>query len=405
MSGQRLTQTTLAPGIAGAPRLKRTLNLPLLLLYGLGTILGAGIYVLTGEVVAEAGSAAPLSFLIAAIVAAPTAYSYAQLSSRHPKSAGEAAYVNEAFHRVWLTRATGSFVIFIGIVSAAAMAKGFVGYAAIVTDIPAVALIVGLVVSLTALAGYGVLAAASIAALIAILEVFGLLVIIAGGLMQTEYQPLVYELDAMPWAGVFAGAFLAFYAFIGFEDIVNMAEETQNPSKTLPWAIFGSLGLASILYVAVTLIAVLTVPVSLLSHSSAPMALVVESHGYMAPGSIAVISMLAVVNGSLVQMMMASRVIYGMSRMQSRLPLLGRVNARTGTPVYATLLVGGLVLTLALLMDIRRLASLTSIVTLLVFLAVNLALCKLQQGDRGWRKSIPWLGATLCVLLSVMVPL
>ncbi len=385
-------------------KLKKSLNLPILLLYGLGTILGAGIYVLTGEVVADAGVAAPFAFLIAAVVAAPTAYSYARLSARYPLSAGEAVYVEAAFNRFWLTMLMGLLVITIGIISAATIARGFVGYVSVLVNLPDLLIITLLVVTLTALAVKGVLESAATAAMIALVEIAGLIVIIAGGLMQTEYQNIPLNpftgIDAVPLAGLFAGAFLAFYAFIGFEDIVNMAEETKNPERVMPAAILGSLILASLLYFAVVFVAVITVPVEVLGKSSAPMVLVVESHGLISPTFIALISILAVVNGALVQIIMASRVTYGISRMHPSLAPLARVSERTHTPIIATLVIGSIVLVLALTLDVRRLATLTSIVTLVVFTLINLALCRLQSTEDGLLRIIPWLGACLCAALA-----
>ena len=182
-----------------------------------------------------------------------------------------------------------------------------------------------------------------------------------------------------------------------------MAEETRQPERTLPYAIIGSLALAGLLYFAVALVAVLTVPINELAGSAAPMALVVESHGYVAPGFIAGISMLAVVNGALVQMIMASRVLYGISNMQPSLALFASVHPRTQTPIIATLLIGLIVLVLALTLDIRKLASLTSIVTLVIFTLINLALCQLQRDQVGlsvMRIGVPWFGAALCIALA-----
>lgn len=379
--------------------LKRNLSLPLILFYGLGTILGAGIYVLTGVVADHAGVFAPLAFVIAALVAAPTAFSYGKLSARFPRSAGEAVYVNEAFNRAWLSSLIGLLVVAVGIISSATISRGFVGYFEIFWQLPAPVVISGLVIFLGGLAIYGVFESVGFAALIAIIEIIGLMLVIYGGAVQgvAEIPPLVPSPGAGIWTGVLAGGFLAFYAFIGFEDIVNMAEETKNPSRNLPLAIMGSLGIATLLYFLVAYITIGTVPLNDLKGHPAPMALVIEQHGIFNPGLIAAISMLAVINGALVQIIMASRVIYGMSRMQGSGHLLGEVHAKTRTPIYATLLVTAIVLTLALLFDLQALATVTSAVTLTIFFMINGSLVVFERfSGTGW---VAILGMLLCLLL------
>lgn len=384
--------------------LKRTLGLPLLLLYGLGTILGAGIYVLTGVVVAEAGEAAPLAFFLAAVVAAPTAYSYSVLSARYPQSAGEAVYVDKSFDRRWLTKCVGALVVGVGIISSATIARGFVGYLNVFIELPYGLVIPVLVMGLTALAIYGVLESVLVAAAISVLEVGGLLLVIYGGFTFGELRAVsvIPSLDSTVWAGVLAGAFLAFYAFIGFEDIVNMAEETREPERNVPYAILGSLGIATLLYFLVAYISVASVPVSELANHPAPMSYVVEQHGVFNPALVALISMLAVINGALVQIIMASRVIYGVARMEDEDHFLARIHRKTQTPTTATFLVGLAVLIMALLFDVRMLASLTSAVTLAIFMLVNLALCHLQGMPKTLMNFVPWLAVLLNGLLLAL---
>ncbi len=381
------------------PELKRTISLPLLLFYGLGTILGAGIYVLTGVVADHAGIFAPFAFVIAALVAAPTAYSYARLSARFPRSAGEAVYVDEAFNQRWLSSAVGLLVVIVGIISSATISRGFVGYFDVFFTIPSPVVICGLVVFLGGLAIYGVFESVGFAALIAIIEIIGLLMVVYGGAATGlgDLPPIVPTGDAVIWTGVLAGGFLAFYAFIGFEDIVNMAEETKNPTKSLPRAILGSLGIATFLYFLVAYITIASVPLDELRGHTAPMALVVEEQGIFSPRLIAAISMLAVINGALVQIIMASRVIYGMSRMHGGDFILGAVDDRTQTPIYATLLVSAVVLGLALSFDLQALATITSAVTLAIFFMINASLLVFERFSR--HGSVAILGMVLCVAL------
>ncbi len=381
--------------------LKRNITFPLLLFYGLGTILGAGIYVLTGVVASHAGQFTPLAFFLAALVAAPTAFSYAALSSRYPKSAGEAIYVKEAFKSIGLGTLTGLLVVIVGIISAATIANGFVGYFSLFTDLPAPAVIFLLVTILGATAVYGIVESVVIASVIAVVEITGLLLVLHGGWMQSSYieVELVPGVNGIAWSGVFAGAFLAFYAFIGFEDIVNLAEETQRPELNVPLAIIGSLLVASVLYFLVAYVAVTTVPIAQLSSHPAPMALVVERHGIYNPELIAIISMLAVVNGALVQIIMASRVIYGIAKINREDHFLASINPTTRTPINATLLVSAAVLILAIGLDLESLATLTSAVTLIIFMAINLSLIVITATERWYTKIIPGFGFLLCLAL------
>jgi amino acid transporter len=382
--------------------LQRSISLPLLLFYGLGTILGAGIYVLTGVVAGHAGLFTPLSFLLAAMVAAPTAYSYAKLSARYPKSAGEAVYAREAFNRDWLAQGVGLMVVCVGIISAATICRGFVGYLQVFVDLPVWLIVFSLVIILTLLSAYGVFASVGVAAAIALVELAGLAIIIFGGFLYGDFKsmPLAPTGLQVVWPGIFIGALLAFYAFIGFEDIVNMAEETIDPRRNLPLAVMGSLLIASLLYFLVAFIAIATVPLAQLANHEAPMALVVEHHGLVSPRVISVISMLAVINGALVQIIMASRVTYGVAQMNNALGRLGQVNRRTRTPVYATLLVGAVVLALALSFEVEALATFTSIVTLAIFFMVNSSLILVSTPRLQLESIVAGLGAILCVLLS-----
>jgi APA family basic amino acid/polyamine antiporter len=379
--------------------LKRNITFPLLLFYGLGTILGAGIYVLTGVVASHAGQFTPLAFFLAALVAAPTAFSYAALSSRYPKSAGEAIYVKEAFKSLGLGTVTGLLVIIVGIVSAATIANGFVGYFSLFSDLPAAAVIFLLVIILAATAIYGIVQSVAIASVIAVVEIIGLMIVVHGGWMQPSYieVELVPPVNGIVWSGVFAGAFLAFYAFIGFEDIVNLAEETKRPELNVPLAIIGSLLIASVLYFLVAYVAVTTVPIAELSSHPAPMALVVERHGIYDPELIAIISMLAVINGALVQIRMASRVLYGILNINLEDHFLADINPTTRTPINATLLVSAAVLILAIGLDLESLATLTSAVTLIIFMAINLSLLVITSNESWHTNIIPGSGFLLCL--------
>ena len=366
--------------------LKRSISLPLLTFYGLGTILGAGIYVLTGEVAAHSGLFAPVAFLVASLLAAFSAFSYAELAARFPVSAGEAVYVQRAFGSTRLSTAVGMLIITIGVVSAATMAKGFVGYVQIILTIPEWVAIVSLVVLLGGLAAWGISQSAWIAAATTVVELFGLLLVLwSGGAtladLPSNLPTLMPPPESLVWIGILSGAFIAFYAFIGFEDIVNVAEEVKHPARNLPLAIILALIVSTTLYLLVATVAVLSVPVAELAESNAPLAMVYAENSGKDPVFISLIGVAAVMNGALIQLIMASRVLYGMAEQNWIWAWFGNVHPVTRTPLHATVTVIAIVLTLALWLPLSTLAQATSLITLLVFSLINLSLWHVKRRD------------------------
>jgi APA family basic amino acid/polyamine antiporter len=335
--------------------LQRRLPLPLLVLYGIGITIGAGIYVLIGAVAGHAGHYAPWSFVLAAAVMALTVGSYAELTTRFPVSAGEAAYVRAAFRSRTASTLTGLLTIVIGIVSSAAVALGAAGYIAQFTDLPQsaiVALVLGLVVIIVA----GLHAEVPIASALS-----------------------VPPLDSDTLSGIGYASLLAFFAFIGFEDLANVVEEAMVPHRDIPRAMVRTLIISTVLYVAVAAIAVAAVPVDELAASPAPLSLVFRTLAGVSPATISVIAIVATLNTILSQMTMAARVVYGLAR-QGDLPgFAGRVHPKTATPLIATALIVAATLALALLIPFERLAEDTSLATLVVFALVNLALLRLRH--------------------------
>ena len=399
--------------------LKRSLSLTLTTLYGLGNILGAGIYVLVGKVIAHAGLFAPLSFLIASLLACLTAFTYAELSARYPLSAGEAVYVQQGLGIRTVSALVGLLIIFAGMVSAATILRGFTGYLQVFVPVPEIAAILVLVVALGGLAAWGITESVMVAALITVLEIVGLLMIIVvatpdmltGQGLPTDFSPL---LEGSAWYGIFAGGFLAFYAFIGFEDMVNVAEEVREPRRNLPRALLLSLAIASVLYFLVALAAISSVPASLLAGSDAPLADLYQYVTGQEPVVITLIGMFAVINGALIQIIMASRVCYGMSRQRWLPSMFARVNALTRTPLLATAVVSLVVLGLALWFPIETLAKATSYFLLLVFSLVNLSLWRLKRGGDQpagilqvpvWVPAAGFIASFLFVVIQVVLDL
>jgi len=370
--------------MALATELKRSLSLVQITLYGLGTILGAGIYVLVGKVTGLAGLYAPVSFLIAAGLAALTGLSYAELSARYPKSAGEAVYVQEGLRLRALSVLVGGLIILTGVVSAATIANGFVGYLHVFVAIPDWLAITLLVLLLGALAAWGISEAVLAASLITLVEVGGLLLVlfVAGGSLgdlPARLPELIPPADGGIWLGIMLGAFLAFYAFIGFEDMVNVAEEVKDPSRILPLAIIIAIIVSTVLYLLVSLVAVLALPPAELAQSRAPLALIYERATGSAPILISLISIFAVVNGALIQIIMSARVLYGMSREGWLHRSFGVVNAVTRTPLLSTAVATAIVLALALWLPLVTLAKITSFIIMTVFALINLSLVRIKR--------------------------
>ncbi len=368
--------------------LKRSLSFQLVVYYGLGNIVGAGVYVLIGKVASHAGIFTPLSFLIASLVATLTAFTYAELSARYPLSAGESIYLQRGFNITQLSLLVGLLIVLAGIVSASTIVRGFVGYIQVLIDIPAEIIIFSLVVLLGSVAAWGITESVRIAAFFTFLAIVGLLIIIFVAAPKLLTQSIAFpELTSFPdvavLQGIFVGAFLAFYAFIGFEDMVNVAEEVKNPVVMMPRAIILALLIATLLYFLIATTSVLIVSPAELALSDAPLAMVYEHATGNKPIFISIIGMFAIVNGALIQIIMATRVFYGLSR-QGWLPeILGRVHSRTRTPLYSTFIVTLMILIMAMWLPTETLAKVTSFLLFIVFALVNLALWRIKYREES----------------------
>jgi basic amino acid/polyamine antiporter, APA family len=365
-------------------KLRRTIGLPLLLFYGLGNILGAGIYVLIGKVAGEAAMYAPFAFLVASIVATFSAFSYSEMSARYPLSAGEAVYIDEGFHLPHLSRLTGLLIAFAGMVSAATISRGFYGYFYNFIEAPEVLVISSLILLLGLLTIWGISQSVTVAAALTLFEVAGLLLVIWAGKdllinIPADIDRLLPPAETAVWTGVMLGGFLAFFAFIGFEDMVNIAEEVKNPERTLPAGILFALLIATLMYALVALVAVLALDQQDLAQSKAPLADVISASSDINPKIISSIGMFAVINGALIQMIMASRIFYGMAKKGWIWKALAKVSEKTHTPVNATWLVIAIILSLALWFPLEELARGTSYLILIVFALVNASLISIKH--------------------------
>ncbi len=359
-------------------KLQRRLGLPLLVMYGTGITIGAGIYVLIGAVAGHAGRFAPWSFLLAALVMALTVASYAEMATRYPVSAGEAAYMRAAFSSKPLSVFTGLLTLVIGIVSSAAVAIGSAGYMTQFVNLPASVLVVVIVMVLGAISAWGILESVILAAFFTLIEVSGLLAIIGSAMYAgLPVSPVILQLppmDMTSFSAIAFGGLLAFFAFIGFEDLANIAEEAREPQRNLPRAMLWTLIISTVLYVSIAVICVAAVPLAQLAASPAPLSLVFRTLAGVSPATISLIAIFATLNTILAQMTLSSRVMYGMAR-QGDLPgIFGRVDHRTATPLVATGVNIALVIVLAVAFPLEKLAEGTSIATLAVFALVNVSL-------------------------------
>lgn len=389
--------------------LKRRIGLGLLTAYGVGVMVGAGIYVLVGAVVGEAGVLAPLSFLLAGAIAAPTALSYSEFSSRLPEAAGEAAYVGQGFSSQHFAVLVGLAVVLAGTISAGAVLRGGAGYFAAATGLSAQMAILVMGLGLMLVAVIGVLESFALVAVFTVIELFGLgLVIWAGfsGNASADWlaaPPLLEGLSAPSMAtGIAFGAVLAFFAFIGFEDIVNMAEEVRDPTRNLPRAIIISLTVTSAIYALVCWAAVRTVPLDALAQSQSPLALVWQETRGGNARFLSAIAVFAALNGVLAQIVMASRVLYGLGARNPGLMVFRHAHPRFGTPVRATVMIGFAVLVAAFMVPVAQLAEMTSLTLLAVFALVNFALIlqKRRQPDAPFRVpvAVPVVGLILSLV-------
>ena len=364
--------------------LQRDISLYLLIFYGLGNILGAGIYVLIGKISGVADIYTPFSFIIACIVILFTALSYAELSSRFPYSAGEALYAKEAFNSKYLSILIGFMIALSAILSSATILHGFYGYISNFIEIPKTLASISVVVLLCFIAILGIGKSVKFATILTLVEILGLLIIIYIGIDTIEFKEistkeLIPPFEISIWYTISLGAFLAFYAFIGFEDMVMVAEEVKEPTKTMPKAIVIALIVSTLLYITVAIISILAIEPQTLSKSSAPLADVYSTLTGKEPIILSFIGIFAVINGALIQIIMVSRLLYGMGKNQWIPSIFSKVNEKTRTPIFSTVFASIVILIFSLWLPIVTLASLTSFFIFIIFTLMNLALIKIKR--------------------------
>ena len=363
----------------------------MLVFFVLGDILGAGIYALVGEVGAETGGAIWAPFLLALFLALFTAFSYAELVTKYPGAAGAALYVNKAFGMPFFTFIVAFAVLASGLASAATIGRAFGGqYLSAFVDWPTVAVGLGFLAVIAAINLRGIRESMRFNFALTLIEVAGLLLVITIGTaalssgLGEPSRALEFDRDGSVFMAILGGAGIAFFALIGFEDSVNLAEEAKRPRVDYPWALFGGLLAAGAIYLVVTLVASMVVPVDRLASSSAPL-LEVTSIGPLAvPDRVfSAIALFALANGALINLIMASRLMYGMSEQGVVPGLFGRILPNRRTPwaaiAFTTALAAGLLVT----GDLGDLAETTVLLLLAVFAIVNVAVLVLRKDTVG----------------------
>ena len=387
----------------------------MLLLLVVGDVLGAGIYALVGEVAARVGGAIWASFLAALVLALFTACAYAELVTKYPRAAGAALYVNRAWRMPFLTFLVAFAVMSSGLTSAATLSRAFGGdYLSVFVKAPT--LLVGIVfIALVAAVNFrGIAESARLNVVLTSIEVAGLCLVVLVGLAAiAEDGPTIDSARALNFkdgenalSAIIAGAGIAFFALIGFEDSVNLAEEVRSPRRDYPRAIFGGLLLAGAIYVLLTIVASAVVPTSQLTSSSGPLLeVVVVGPLSLSTKLFSAIALCALANGALINMIMASRVVYGMSRERILPPVLGLVHGGRQTPWVAILGTTAITMLLIASGDLSDLADTTVLLLLVVFTAVNIAVLVLRRDAVPFPHFraptvVPVLGA--CVSVALM---
>ena len=369
------------------PKLKRELGLFSTTLYGIGVILGAGIYALIGVGAGLAGNMLWLAFLISSLIAIFSGLSYAELVSMFPKEAAEYTYTKKAFRRELFSFIIG-WVLAIGtLVAASTVALGFGGYFSSMFGIGYKAAAVGLLVLMTFLNYAGIRDSARFNNFSSLLEVGGLLLVVVAVFLVAQPQTNVNLLELPPEGipGLIAAVSVIFFAYIGFENVANLAEEVKDSRNVVPKALVLSLAISTILYILVSIAAVSEIPYAELAESKAPLTLVVSTALGDYAALLSIIALFATGNTVLIFLIVASRIMYGMSSQGSLHGFFSKIGDR-GTPYYSVFIVGAFAALIAYSSDIKTVAQLADLGVFIAYLAVNAALIALAGKYAGKRK-------------------
>ncbi|WP_309064504.1 APC family permease [Microbacterium sp.] len=405
-------QSTTTSATDSPSRLRRAITGPLLYAFILGDVLGAGIYALMGVLSGEVGGALWAPLLVALLLALLTAGSYAELVTKYPRAGGAAVFAERAFRNPLLSFLVGFSMLAAGVVSAAGLAIAFSGdYLATFIDVPVIPAAMVFLALIAALNARGIRESMGSNLVMTAIELSGLVIVVAvvavfvggGGGDVSRVTQLPHGVSAA--GAVLGGAIIAYYSFVGFETSANVIEEVKNPRRTYPRALFAALVTAGAMYVLVGLASSAALPPGKLQDSSGPLLAVVEATGVHVPSWLfSLIALIAVANGALLTMIMASRLAFGMAEQGLLPPVLARVLPRRRTPWVAILVTTAVAMILTLIGDLATLAETVVLLLLFVFISANVSVLVLRRDRvehdhfRVWT-FVPVLGILSCILL------
>ena len=359
--------------------LNRTLGLPMLTFYGTGMILGAGIYSIIGQAAGIAGEGLWQGFLLASIAALLTALSYAELATMYPTAGAEYTYLRNAFSsQRWFAATIGIVVIFAGCATAATVALAFTSYLQYFVALPRFVVACSVLILFTGININGIRQSSWTNAVFTVIEALGLVLFIWLGWKQSEFGN---ALLAVPTLATVSSAALIIFGFLGFENIVSLAEETKEPEKNIPRAILLSLFISTLLYILVSLAAVALMPPEQLAQTeSAILDASLKSSRSLA-GILGGIALFSTANTVLIALVTTSRIIYGISKDNSLPQVLSKVMKKQKTPWAAALIAMLAAIMLLPFRKVETLASIASFATMIVFISVNVALIRLRRTE------------------------
>lgn len=400
-----------------ALKLRRTLTLFEATFYGIGIIVGAGIYALIGQAAAQAGNAIWISFIIGAVIAVFTGLSYAELAAMFPSDAGEYVYIKKAYHSKFAGFILSWLIIFTGILSASTVALGFAGYfnsiLSSVFNSPMILTAIILLAILSYVNFYGIKESSRMNIIFSLVEVAGLVIVIALALVSRNFANVKYFEMPNGFKGVFSAAILVFFAYIGFEEIVHISEETKKPKKVIPLAIILAVVITTILYVLVSLSVITLTPWNTLSQIPNPLAFAASKSflGSNANLIISILALFATAGTVLIILVATSRMVYGVAKERGLPSILSKVHKRTRTPWIAVYVTGIFSIVFLFLGNIGTIASITSLGAFLTFAAANLSLIWLRYRRPDVHRPfkvplsignfpiLPFIGAAVCVFM------
>ncbi|HEU4459764.1 MAG TPA: APC family permease [Methylibium sp.] len=372
---------------ADPTRLARVIGAPLLFLFILGDVLGAGVYALVGKIAGEVGGATWAPLLLSLVLALLTAASYAELVTKYPRAGGSTVFAARAFRLPQVSFLVGFSMVAAGVTSAAGLALAFAGdYLSPLVDVPPLPAALAFLAAIALLNARGIRESLGANVVMTLIEVAGLLLVVGlalafvlGGQGTTE-RLTEFRSGVSPGSAILGAALIAFYSFVGFETSANMAEEVRDVRRVYPRALFGALLVAGAIYVAVAVAATAVLSPAELAASSAPLLDVVRATGYGVPPVLfGVVALIAVANGALLTMIMASRQAYGMAEEGLVPSIFGRVLPGRRTPWVAIVATTLVAMLLTLTGTLTALAETVVLLLLFVFISTNLAVLVLRR--------------------------